>query len=79
MPAVRRERGTHKERSVTGMKRRSSDDERYGVDQVTLDLFSSEGAPSPVDLHPERVTRSLPFIGRKRRYLPLWRLFDVPE
>ena len=26
---------------------------RYGVEQVTLDLFSSEGAPSPAETRPE--------------------------
>lgn len=38
-------------------------DDRAGVDQITLDLFSAEGAPSPVDL------------GTRHR-TPLWRPFE---
>jgi len=51
-----------------------------GVDQITLDLFSSEGAPSPVDLHPESIACPAPREGGRQRYrMPLWRLFDTPE
>lgn len=39
-------------------------DDRAGVDQVTLDLFSAEGAPSPVDL------------GTQCHRMPLWRPFQ---
>lgn len=39
-------------------------DDRAGVDQVTLDLFSAEGAPSPVDL------------GTQCHRMPLWRPFE---
>jgi hypothetical protein len=51
-----------------------------GVDQTTLDLFSSEGAPSPVDLHYESIACPPPSDGGGQRYrMPLWRLFNQPE
>ena len=57
-----------------------SPDTASGVDQVTLDLFSSEGAPSPVDLHYESIACPAPRAGGRQRYhMPLWRLFNTPE
>ena len=51
-----------------------------GVDQVTLDLFSSEGAPSPAEPHDESVACPAPSDGAAQRYhMPLWRLFEKPE
>ena len=51
-----------------------------GVDQTTLDLFSSEGAPSPVELHYESIACPPPRDGGLQRYrMPLWRLFNTPE
>jgi hypothetical protein len=51
-----------------------------GVDQTTLDLFSSEGAPSPVDLHFESIASPAPReCGTPRYRMPLWRLFNQPE
>lgn len=50
------------------------------VDPVTLDLFSSEGAPSPVELHYESIACPAPRDGGRPRYrMPLWRLFNQPE
>lgn len=58
----------------------ASADTTGGVDQVTLDLFSSEGAPSPVDLHYESIACPAPRDGGRQRYrMPLWRLFNQPE
>ena len=50
------------------------------VDPVTLDLFSSEGAPSPVEWHYEAIACPAPRNGGNQRYrMPLWRLFNTPE
>lgn len=50
------------------------------VDPVTLDLFSSEGAPSPVEPRYEAIACPAPRDGGTQRYrMPLWRLFNTPE
>lgn len=51
-----------------------------GVDQITLDLFSSEGAPSPAEPHPQSIACPAPREGGKQRFrLPLWRFFQRPR
>jgi hypothetical protein len=52
-------------------------DRPFGVDAVTLDLFSSEGAPSPAEPAAALVACPLPRVGATQYYrLPLWRRFD---
>lgn len=50
---------------------------RGGVSQVTLDLFSSEGAPAPEE-PAERVACVTPSGDAQRYRLPLWRRFMKP-
>ena len=55
----------------------SAFDRPFGVDPVTLDLFSAEGAPSPAEPAPAVVACPLPRVGATQYYrLPLWRAFD---
>ena len=52
-------------------------DRPFGVDPVTLDLFSSEGAPSPAEAATDAVACPLPRVGATQYYrLPLWRPFQ---
>jgi hypothetical protein len=51
-------------------------DRRFGVDQVALDLFSAEGAPSLAELPASPIDCPAPLGGAVHRYrMPLWRLF----
>lgn len=50
-------------------------DRPSGVDPVTLDLFSAEGAPSPAQATPAQI--ACPRVGATQYYrLPLWRPFQ---
>jgi hypothetical protein len=52
------------------------------VDQVTLDLFTSEGAPSELEPHamPASPLACPAQEGATQRYrMPLWRKFQRPE
>lgn len=51
----------------------------YGVDQVELDLFSSEGAPSPRELRPDCVDipGGMPRLAPRR--MPQLRLACPPQ
>jgi hypothetical protein len=42
--------------------------DRYAVEQVTLDLFSSEGAPSPAETRPDCIETpaAMPLLAPRR-------------
>jgi hypothetical protein len=49
---------------------------RPGADPVALELFTSEGAPSPAEPPPGLIACPAPKSGPQRYRMPMWRLFD---